>query len=190
MRRTVKFESSRPSPLSVDGDANRLILAGVLEYRVLGGQPLLRFVKLGRLAVRVFERFHRADRFVLVRVGGRVLKRLHPVARKHGGVLSRCPLLVAAITARPVFCSAVIDPPLELVVLTINWRLAGMWSHRLASSAPEMSGPTRLNLYSTPSNDPCPIRISTKSSSGFASLATALSVSVSFARVESLPFSV
>src|SRR5579871_4618656 len=52
-----------------------------------------------------------------------------------------------------------------------------------ASSAADTSGPTKLNLYSTPSNDPCPISVSTKSSSGFASRATAAIVSVSRARV-------
>ena len=51
--------------------ADRLALAGILEDGVLGRQALLRFVERGGLAVGVLEGFERADRFVLVDVGGR-----------------------------------------------------------------------------------------------------------------------
>ena len=50
------------------------------------------------------------------------------------------------MTARPGFSRAATEPPLALVVLTISWRLAGMWSHSAASSAPEMSGPSEIEF--------------------------------------------
>ena len=61
------------------------------------------------------------------------------------------PVLVAVITTRPGLRRNSIDPPLELVMLTTSCRVAGMRSSSAASSAPVMSGPGRLNLYSTPS---------------------------------------
>ena len=38
------------------------------------------------------------------------------------------------------------EPPLALVVLTINWRLAGMRSQSAASSSPEISGPGKIEF--------------------------------------------
>ena len=67
--------------------ADGFALAGVLEHRVLGRQALLRRVELGGLPIGVLERLERADRFVLVHVGGRILERLDPVAGEHRRVL-------------------------------------------------------------------------------------------------------
>ena len=91
-RTSVKLESSKPFAALGRGRAHRLAFAGVLENGMLGGQALLRFVELGGLAIGVLKGLHRADRFVLVRIGGRVVQRLDPVARKHGGIFLRAAL--------------------------------------------------------------------------------------------------
>ncbi len=61
--------------------------ARIFENGVLGGQALLRVVKLGRAARRVAKGFERADRVVLVHIGFRIVQRLHPIAREDGGIL-------------------------------------------------------------------------------------------------------
>ena len=51
--------------------------------------------------------------------------------------------------ASPLLKARIAGLILALVVLTISWRLAATRSHNVASSSPEISGPGRLNLYST-----------------------------------------
>ena len=87
---------------------------------MLGRQPFLRLIEGGRLRCGVLKRFERADRIVLVDVGRRISQGLDPIARKHRGVL-----LGAALRRRDdrpalVRPARAMDPPLELVVLTIS----------------------------------------------------------------------
>ena len=56
------------------------------------------------------------------------------------------PLFVAVITMRFSLLKLASDPPLALVMLTTNWRLAGIRSSKAASTTAVMSGPGRLNL--------------------------------------------
>ena len=77
------------------------------------------------------------------------------------------PDFVAVITVRLSCFSAGIAPPLALVISTTSCRPAGILFISAASSAPEISGPGKLNLYSVPSKVPCPIIISTKASGRF-----------------------
>ena len=82
----------------------------------------------------VLERLERADRFVLVHVRRRIPQRFDPVPREHGRVLLRSAL--GCGDHRPARASsAAMEPPLELVVLTISCRRAAMSSHSCASSA-------------------------------------------------------
>ena len=48
------------------------------------------------------------------------------------------PLLVAVMTTRLAFSRDAREPPLALVVFTINWRLEGMWSQSAAISSAAM----------------------------------------------------
>ncbi len=67
-------------------------LAALLEDRVFGGQALFGFVERRGLAGRVLKGLQAGDDLILVGVGTRVLQRLDPVAREHGGILLRAGL--------------------------------------------------------------------------------------------------
>ena len=106
-----------PSAPVGEGLGASLLVAVVVEHRMLGGEQPLALVGARHLGLRKLKRLEHADALVLVRVGGR---RFSASTKKPPNSVVYCsaPLRVAVTIVRPGPDSASRNGPLELAVLT------------------------------------------------------------------------
>ena len=122
-----------------------LTLTRILQHRMLGGQALVGLIVICRLLLGVPEGLECGDRFILIGIGAGSPSASAQYFANTVAFFS-LPLLVAVMTMRSGLRSTSIDPPLELVMFTTNWRFAGTRLSNPANSAAERSGPCRLIL--------------------------------------------